>query len=112
MMDTETQGGMTMAADLTKSCLKDPDMFVGLMVSASSHRNIMIQIYSVHVRQKELTMMELQADEVKRHYWGQAKKLANGRLVTENLKKLAKALYLLDHLLKPHITNGNTTEEG
>lgn len=86
-------------ADIVQACLRDPNTFIECLVKFSSVRGEVLIYYTDAVSRKEILSLYALPDEIKRHYWTEAKRESAGRLSLNPLKDLAKCLYFIDHLL-------------
>lgn len=78
---------------------ENPNVYVECLIKFNSVRNLMHFLYVEAVTSKRIQPLEIRPEEDRRYYWEQAKADAAGRLTRENLIRLSKIFFFIDHLL-------------
>lgn len=98
-MEKQERDYTRIAREQLATLRKNPNVYVEGLIKFGSTRNIMHLLYADAVTAKEIPALEGRPEDIRRYYWDQAKADAAGRLTRENLIRLSKVYYFLDHLL-------------
>jgi hypothetical protein len=94
-----TSSFLSIAQDYGKSFLKDPEVFIQCLVKLKGTRDFLMWVYCVLIGAKVIIPIEQASEEKKWELWNMAIADAGGRLRREEVKRVAKCLYLLEQII-------------
>jgi hypothetical protein len=94
-----TSSFLSIAQDYGKSFLKDPEVFIQCLVKLKGTRDLLMWVYCVLIGAGVIIPIEEASEEKKWELWNMAIADAAGRLRREEVKRVARVLFLLEQTL-------------
>jgi hypothetical protein len=90
---------LDIARQEAKECYRNPEVFIQCLVKLKGTRDLLMWVYCVLIGAGVIIPIEQASEEKKWELWNMAIADAGGRLRREEVKRLARVLFMIEQIL-------------